>query len=84
MSDRDTDIDALKSFFVKEFLDGDEKGLDASTNLVSAGLINSQAIVKLTTFIIERWGVRIPFKQMTPQNLSSLGAIADLVARVRG
>lgn len=82
MSDPTT-IDELKSFFVRELLDGDAGGLDASTNLLEAGLVNSQAVVKLTQFIIDRWGVRIPFKHLTPENLKNIGTIAELVGRMR-
>ena len=84
MSDARADIiAALKGFFAKEFLDGDEGGLDAQTNLLEAGLVNSQVMVKLTGFIVDQWGMRVPFKHLTPDNLKSLQTIADLILKLR-
>ncbi len=83
MSDLASTIEALKGFFAKELLDGDASGLDEGTNLLEAGLINSQALVKLTTFIIDTWAIRIPFKHLTPVNMKNLHTIAELIARLR-
>jgi acyl carrier protein len=74
---------AVRTFVVSELLDGDGGGLADDTNLLDAGLINSQALVKLTGFIQSRYGVRVPFKQLTPENLKSIAAIAALIGRVK-
>lgn len=84
MSDaRNRVVEDLRGFFADQFLEGDASGLEPTTNLLEAGLVNSQVVVKLTTFIIDKYGMRIPFKHLTPDNLKNLQTIADLVLRLR-
>jgi acyl carrier protein len=82
MSD-DQVILELRTFIAREFLNGKDEGLDASTPLIEWGLIDSIAIVSLRDFVSARFGVEIPQSELKPSNLSNLATIASLVARLR-
>ena len=73
----------LRTFIAREFLNGKDEGLDASTPLIEWGLIDSIAIVALRGFVSARFGVEIPQSELKPSNLSNLATIASLVARLR-
>jgi acyl carrier protein len=82
MSD-DPVIPELRAFIAREFLNGKDEGLDASTPLIDWGLIDSIAIVSLRDFVSTRFGVEIPNAELKPSNLNNLTTIASLVARLR-
>ena len=82
MSD-DPVISELRAFIAREFLNGKDEGLDASTPLIDWGLIDSIAIVSLRDFVSTRFGVEIPNAELKPSNLANLTAIASLIARLR-
>lgn len=69
----------LKSFIVGELLDGQGEDLSEDTQLLSTGIVNSMSIVRICTFIGERFNVEIPPEKMTPSNFSTIAAIAALV-----
>jgi acyl carrier protein len=76
-------IPELRAFIAREFLNGKDEGLDASTPLIDWGLIDSIAIVSLRDFVSTRFGVEIPNAELKPSNLNNLTTIASLVARLR-
>ncbi len=78
----DEALTALTEFVARELLDGEDIGLDENTPLLEYGLIDSLSLVSLTEFIAERFGVVIPAKEQTPQNLKNLASISGLVARL--
>lgn len=75
-----TIADELKTWISREVLEGADVGLDETTPLLELGLIDSMTIVKLQAFASAQFGVRIPHKELTPQNLASIKSIADLIA----
>ncbi len=80
--DRQRVLTTLRGFFARELLDGQEEGLDASTPLLELGLIHSLSIVMLASFVEREFSLHLPLEELTPANLASLGAIADLLERL--
>lgn len=76
-------VDKLKNWFSQEVLEGQDVGLDDATHLLELGLIDSLTIVKLQQFIQAEFGVVLSHQHLTPQNLSTLKSIADVVAAQR-
>jgi acyl carrier protein len=72
----------LREFVAREFLNGKDEGLDASTPLIDWGVIDSIAIVSLREFVLERFGVEIPNADLKPSNLTSLATIAAMIERL--
>lgn len=76
-------MDELRGFISKEFLNGNDEGLDASTPLLEWGIIDSTSILLLVAFIKERMGVQLRTSELKPKDLTTIGNIADLVLRMR-
>jgi acyl carrier protein len=74
----------LRTYIVKEILDGEDNGLDRDTPLLEWGLLNSMEMTRLIGFIGGQLGVQIPAAEVFPENFVSIGAIASLVERLRG
>lgn len=76
------DVPAIvKSFILDQFLPGEDPDeLQDDTPLISGGILDSLATLKLVAFLEERFGV-----QLAPHETDEeyLGTIADIAALVR-
>jgi acyl carrier protein len=63
--------------------DGSGASIDENEPLIERGLIDSIALLKITTYIEERTGLRVPDDEVTPDNFQSVADIDQLVARLR-
>jgi acyl carrier protein len=84
MSPNETEA-VLHEFLVNDLLY--DKGLESlgpEDSLLEQGLLDSMGILRLMSFCEETFGVAIPDKEVVPDNLESIRAIANLVDRHRG
>jgi acyl carrier protein len=71
---------AVRSYILDEFLPGeDPQQLTDSTPLITGGILDSLATLKLVSFLEERFHVELQAHEMDTDNLNSLTSIADLV-----
>ena len=71
---------ALKSFILQEFLPGEDPNeLTDSTPLVSSGILDSLAILKLVTFLEEQFHVEVEAHETDEEHLNTIEAICTLV-----
>jgi acyl carrier protein len=71
----------IKEYILQEFLPGESPdSLDDTTPLITGGVLDSIATVKLTSFLEKRYGVRIEPHEMNADYLNFLPDIAALVA----
>jgi acyl carrier protein len=76
---------AVKDFILEEFLQGaspDELGDD--TALVTSGILDSLATVRLVAFLEERYGIRVAPHEVSVDYLDTLQSITALVQAKRG
>ena len=74
----------VKTFILDEFLPGtDESELADDTPLITGGVLDSLATLKLVAFLEERFGVRIQAHEVSVDYLNTLSDIARLVASKR-
>ena len=76
---------AVKDYILREFLPGenpDELKLD--TPLISGGILDSIATVKLVSFLEETFGIKVEPHEIDVENLNTLDLIAKLVDSKRG
>lgn len=76
---RDIEKD-VRDFIAENFIldeDADEIGRDES--LTGSGVLDSMGVLELIMFIEERFGVEVPDEDTLPENLDSVGRIADYV-----
>ena len=71
---------AVKTFILQEFLPGEDPAeLTMSTPLITGGILDSIATLKLVMFLEERWNVKLAAHETSPDHLDTLAQVADLV-----
>lgn len=75
---------SVKSFILKEFLPGEDPGaLTAETPLMSSGILDSLATLKLIAFLEETFDVRIEAHEADEEHFETIADICALVAAKR-
>ena len=74
----------IRAFVVKHFLFGKDDGLADDTSFLEQGIVDSTGVLELVAFIQDQYGVKVEDDELTPDNLDSVGAIAEFVTRKRG
>jgi acyl carrier protein len=72
--------DTVKAYILREFLPGeDPASLNDATELVTQGVLDSLASLKLVAFLEERYGITFAPHDVDSENLNTLNDIAALV-----
>lgn len=72
---------AIKDYILREFLPGESPdSLDDTTPLITGGVLDSIATVKLVQFLEQRYRIKIDPQQVNADYLDFLPDIAALVA----
>ncbi|MFP5355626.1 MAG: acyl carrier protein [Gemmatimonadota bacterium] len=73
-------IPAIKSYVLDAFLPGaDPSELAEDTPLISSGILDSLATVRLVTFLEDHYKIEVAAYEANADNLDTLAQIADLV-----
>ncbi|GIX28260.1 acyl carrier protein [Pelomicrobium sp. G1] len=76
---------AVKEFILREFLPGESPDeLTDGTPLITGGVLDSIATLKLVLFIEERFGVTLQAHETDPEHLDTLAQIASLIRSKQG
>jgi len=76
---------AVKQFVLKEFLPGEDPGeLTSSTPLITGGILDSLATMKLVMFLEERYGVKFAAHEVDADHLDTVADIARIVEAKKG
>jgi acyl carrier protein len=71
---------AVKTFILEEFLPGENPDeLTDTTPLITGGVLDSIATVKLVLFLEERFGVTLQPHEVDPEHLDTTACIEELV-----
>jgi len=74
-------IDAVRAFILEEFLPGEDPSqLKDTTPLISGGILDSLATIKLVTFLEERFKITVQAHEADADHMDTLADIAKLVA----
>ena len=75
----------LREFVGVEVLGfGDATRLSEDESLISRGLIDSLALMKIVTFIEVETAVHVPDAEVIPANFESICSIDSMVSRLKG
>jgi acyl carrier protein len=75
----------IKDFIVETFLFGSEDEPFGDTDsFMERGIIDSTGILELTSFVEEKYGIKIEDDEMIPDNLDSLSNLVNFIARKKG
>jgi acyl carrier protein len=72
----------VKEFILKEFLPGESPdGLSESTPLVTGGILDSLATLKLVLFLESTYGITFEAHDLDAEHLDTIATIANLVQK---
>jgi len=70
----------VERFIIDELIVGDSQTkLDPDQSLVSSGVIDSLALLRLIAFLEEKFGVVVNDEEVVPENFETLNVIKGLV-----
>lgn len=70
----------VKAYLLEEFLPGESpEALTDSTPLVTGGILDSIATIKLVTFLEQKYGIAWEAHEMGAEYLNTIKDVADLV-----
>ena len=70
----------IKSFILKEFLEGAKSDeLTPSTPLMTSGILDSIGIIKLVAFLEKNFRIDIEAHEADPERFATVDAISELV-----
>ena len=73
-------INTIKNYILNEFLPGEDPGnLTPTTPLMSAGILDSLATLKLIAFLEQEFSIRVEPHEVSEENFNTLQAISNLV-----
>jgi acyl carrier protein len=85
VADTDKIHDAVKDFILKEFLPGeDPSALTDDTALMTTGILDSLATLKLVTYLEEKFEIHVEAHEADAENLNTVADIVRLVASKLG
>jgi len=71
----------IKEYILREFLPGeDPETLMDSTPLVTGGILDSLATIKLVSFLEEKYGISLAAHEIDAEHLDTIDLVAQLVA----
>jgi acyl carrier protein len=71
----------IKDYLMREFLPGEDPNeLTESTPLITGGILDSLATLKLVTFLEDEYGVTFEPHEVDKENLDSVSRIARLLS----
>ena len=73
-------METIKNFIMKEFLPGENPDeLTETTPLISGGILDSIATLKLVMFMEEKYGVSFEPHEVDKENLDNLASLVRLL-----
>jgi len=72
---------ALIEYIKEEIMRNRNAKLDADTDLLSAGILDSLGILQLVAFIEEKFGVKIPDEDVVFENFQSVNALVSYLGK---
>lgn len=80
--DRQAIHDAVKKFILSEFLPGEDPNeLTDDTPLMTTGILDSLATLKLVTFLEQEFDIAVEAHEADAENLNTVELITNLVGR---
>ena len=75
--------DIVRQFIVAEMMPpGTDGDFDDADSLIDSGIIDSMGVMKLITFLEDKFSIRIGAAELLPDNFESVAAITGLLQRL--
>jgi len=77
----DTVHEAVKTFIREELSYGQDDQYDENADLIDQGVIDSMSLLRLVSFLEERFQIRVQDEDLLPANFRSLAAVEAYIKR---
>lgn len=72
-------------YVIDEYLDEDEdEEIGVDSPLISAGIVDSFSMVSLKLFLEQKYDIKIPDEQASPEAFDTVRSICDVVNSIKG
>ena len=73
-------MEELEKFVVNELaVEHDKKSIAPDEDLLMQGIIDSMGVLKLSSFIEEKFGVKVTDIDMVPENFQNLESLSEFI-----
>jgi acyl carrier protein len=73
-------VNVVEQYIVDEIMVGNQNTkLDPDASLISSGIVDSLALLRLISFLEERFGVTVEDDEVVPDNFETLNVIKELI-----
>ena len=70
----------LEKFILNELaVDQDRQSIELDEDLIMQGIIDSMGVIKLSTFMEEKFGIKISDMDMVPENFQNIESLTKFV-----
>lgn len=76
-------VEILKQYIKEELMNGAGGDLDVNENLLASGIIDSLGVLRLVSFVEERFNIEVPDEDVTLDNFQSIQAITDYLTQLQ-
>jgi acyl carrier protein len=74
--------EAVLEYVIEEYIDeDDDMEVDADTALISSGIVDSFSVVSLKAFLENKYDIRIPDEDATPEAFDTVNSIVQIVEK---
>ena len=74
--------EAVLEYVIEEYIDEDDNmEVDADTALISSGIVDSFSMVSLKAFLENKYDIRIPDEDATPEAFDTVNSIVQIVEK---
>lgn len=74
--------EAVLEYVIEEYIDeDDDMEVDADTALISSGIVDSFSMVSLKAFLENKYDIRIPDEDATPEAFDTVNSIVQIVEK---
>lgn len=75
-------MEELEKFVVNELaVEHDKKSIAPDEDLLMQGIIDSMGVLKLSSFIEEKFGVKVTDIDMVPENFQNLESLSEFIKK---
>ena len=72
-------------YVIDEYLDEDEdEEIGVDSPLISAGIVDSFSMVSLKLFLEQKYDIKIPDEQASPEAFDTVRSICNVVTEIKG
>ena len=74
----------IREFIISNFFVANAPELSDTASLLDAGIVDSTGVLEVVSFLEQEFDIEVADRELLPENLDSIGSIAQFVTRKQG